>query len=298
MQSSSTASQQPQPQLRDQTLVSSIVIVAKVWFAGFFDALAFGRAATILMRSKKAYSTILNCFLLNGLLLLGSYFIYEYLVGPGIKNIIPTERGLHFVFSTVYYVCWVYPVYVFSYVVNLAWYNDIAQQAFIFSGHTTEDKVGDSIGKKMSDIVYDLALCGSFMIVTIAISTFLTNVFSLEATADVFKFIQLSWLYAFYCFDCKWSLRGKWGITKRVQVFETYWVYMSGFGTPFTLAFYFFPYLVSNGIFALLYPVFLILAVRAKPQKTDNAKYIPLHLPLFWLADKLNRKFFSFIGLG
>jgi len=288
-----------QQQQQDQTVLSNIILLAKVWFAGLSDAFAVGRIISIVSRSPKVRTTVKNCFLLNGLLLLGSYFIYEYLVGPGIKSILPTEKfGVHYIFSTVYYVCWVYPVYVFSYVVNLAWYNDIAQHAFSVSGHTTEDKIGDSIGKKVSDIVYDLGLCGCFMIVTLAISAFLSYVFSLEVTADVLKFIQLSWLYAFYCFDCKWSLRGKWGITKRVQVFETYWVYMLGFGTPFTLAFFFFPYLVSNGIFALLYPLFLILSVRAKPQKTDSAKYIPAQLPLFWLADKLNRKLFSLIGLG
>jgi etoposide-induced 2.4 mRNA len=297
METTSSSNPATKP-LQQQTPIHNAKVLASVWFAGIHDALAFGRVLELYQRSKKAKSTIHNCFLLNGLLLLGSYFIYEHLVGPGIKSIIPSETGLHIVFSTLYYVFWVYPVYVFSYVVNLAWYSDIAQQAFTFSGHTTDETVGTSIGKKVSDIVYDLALCGSFMIVTIAVSTFLTYTFGLETSAEVFKFIQLSWLYAFYCFDCKWSLRGKWGITKRVQVFETYWVYMSGFGTPFTLAFYFFPYLVSNGIFALAYPIFLILAVRAKPQKTDDAKYIPSHLPLFWAADKLNRRLFSFIGLG
>jgi len=290
---------QQKPPQEAQTLASNLTLLARVWFAGILDAFAVGRIVSIVYRSPKVKTTVLNCFLLNGLLLLGSYFIYEYLVGPAIKSILPTESfGVHYIFSTVYYVCWVYPVYVFSYVVNLAWYNDIAQHAFSVSGHKTEDQPGDNIAKKVSDIVYDLALCGSFMVITLALSAFLSYAFSLEVTAEVFKFIQLSWLYAFYCFDCKWSLRGKWGITKRVQVFESYWVYMLGFGTPFTLAFFFFPYLVSNGVFALLYPLFLILAVRAKPQKTENAKYIPTHLPLFWLADKLNRKVFSLIGLG
>jgi len=282
-----------------QTLNSNLTILSKVFLAGIYDALAFGRVINLVYKSKKTQTAILNCFFLNGLLLLGSYFMYEHAISPGIKSFIQTEDFglgfLHSVFTTVYYSCWVFPVYVFSYVVNLAWYSDIAYQAFVYSGHTAVQGP-DSIGKKVSDIVYDLALCGSFIMVTILAATILNYAFSFDTTSEVFKFIQLSWLYSFYCFDCKWSLRGKWGIAKRVQVFENYWVYMLGFGTPFTLAFFFFPYLVSNGIFALLYPLFIILAVRAKPQKTENAKYIPTKLPIFWMADKLNHLIFCFIS--
>lgn len=97
--------QQPQQQDAPQTIASSLIVLAKVWFAGILDAFAVGRIVSIVYRSPKVKTTVMNCFLLNGLLLLGSYFIYEYLVGPGIKSILPTESyGVHYIFSTVYYV--------------------------------------------------------------------------------------------------------------------------------------------------------------------------------------------------
>lgn len=44
------------------------------------------------------------------------------------------------------------------------------------------------------------------------------------------------------------------------------WVFFLGFGCPCTLATFFFPTFVNLGLYALLFPLFVLLAVRSGPE--------------------------------
>ena len=41
--------------------------------------------------------------------------------------------------------------------------------------------------------------------------------------------------------------------------------YYTGFGLPFALCTWFFPYLIGNGVWALVFPLFLVTALLAEP---------------------------------
>lgn len=66
--------------------------------------------------------------------------------------------------------------------------------------------------------------------------------------------VMLSWLYAYYCFDYKWSL-GRWSLDQRLHHFETHWAYFAGFGFPCTLAASLLPGLVGEGVMSALFPL-------------------------------------------
>ena len=44
-------------------------------------------------------------------------------------------------------------------------------------------------------------------------------------------------------------------LTSRMDMLEKQWVFLLGFGAPFTLATYSFSFFVSGGMYALLFPV-------------------------------------------
>lgn len=55
----------------------------------------------------------------------------------------------------------------------------------------------------------------------------LTSTFHLVAAGRIIQFVLMSWVYAFYWFDYKWSLTNL-PLEKRVQFFQSHWVYFLG----------------------------------------------------------------------
>eukprot|EP00026_Physarum_polycephalum_P010830 Phypoly_transcript_11011.p1 GENE.Phypoly_transcript_11011~~Phypoly_transcript_11011.p1 ORF type:complete len:305 (+),score=20.27 Phypoly_transcript_11011:21-935(+) len=267
-----------------RTWMTLLVTFFQAWFAGLWDALAFNRVLVIATMSPKIYKPILNCLFLNGVIFVGSYIVFHHIIAPLLQY-----EAVSWIFFVVYYIIWLFPIYCFSFIVNAAWYSDIAEQAFILSGRT-QYKGSVNFVRTFTDSVYNNILCLSFIIISVLASLLPRPI------GPLIYFIMLCWLYAFYCFETKWTLRGKWGLRKRIYYFEEHWVYMLGFGTPFTLAFFFFPFLVSAGVYAFLFPFFLILAVQAKRQKKIESPFwfIPQRFPIFVLADWVTR---TFLGL-
>lgn len=48
--------------------------------------------------------------------------------------------------------------------------------------------------------------------------------------------------------------------------------YYSGFGLPFTLMTYFFPLLIGNGVWAMLFPLFMVTALVSKPPEVKMTR--------------------------
>ncbi|EGC31384.1 hypothetical protein DICPUDRAFT_40012, partial [Dictyostelium purpureum] len=81
-------------------------------------------------------------------------------------------------------------------------------------------------------------------------------------------------------------LRGKWNLLQRITYFENHWAYMFGYGFIFTMFSFFFPVLIGNAIFSILYPLFIILSMSAQPQKLKTTSgLIPKHIPIFYIPE-------------
>jgi etoposide-induced 2.4 mRNA len=71
------------------------------------------------------------------------------------------------------------------------------------------------------------------------------------------QIISLSWLYSYYCFEYKTDAM-KIKLYKSIDMFEKNSAYYLGFGIIFTTSVYYFPGLMSSGVFSLLYPIIVI----------------------------------------
>ena len=89
--------------------------------------------------------------------------------------------------------------------------------------------------------------------------------------------IYTSWAIAFYCFDYKWTLQG-WDLQKRLLVFQAHWVYMLGFGMPCALILMFLPQFLGYGIYALTFPVCMILSIISKPVQHEPTFLFPKNM--------------------
>jgi etoposide-induced 2.4 mRNA len=103
---------------------------------------------------------------------------------------------------------------------------------------------------------------------------------------------MLSWIYSFYCWEFRWSLNGQ-TIHKQRKVLETNWAYYCGFGLTFTCLTVYFPGLFSYGIWALLFPVFLLTSITAEcPEVGENA----FRLPIFYLPSIVTAQIEAYLG--
>eukprot|EP00656_Telonema_subtile_P056938 TRINITY_DN9249_c0_g1_i6.p1 TRINITY_DN9249_c0_g1~~TRINITY_DN9249_c0_g1_i6.p1 ORF type:complete len:138 (-),score=13.86 TRINITY_DN9249_c0_g1_i6:385-798(-) len=103
---------------------------------------------------------------------------------------------------------------------------------------------------------------------------------------------MLAWICAFYSFEYVWSING-WSVDRRIAHFETNYAYFLGFGMPCALITAFVPFFVSNGIFALVFPVLIILATASniveKPAETTSG-WLPRRLPILRPIDLVSSK--------
>ncbi|KAK1948068.1 Protein EI24 [Phytophthora citrophthora] len=237
---------------------------------GVQHAVSLHRILLFYLKSRLICVSSVKCFVLNGLIFLGSIYFFDQAVIPVIHLF---GELLHRSFSygtttqvddvrdrvdgfvfLLYQVLWMYPIYCISFILNTIWYQEIADDAYMqLHGKPSPTPVTDMIRDEM----YRAILVAFFLLQTV-----LSYLIPIIGPAT--SFIHLSWLYSLYCFEYKWSLAG-WSLERRLAHLEQNWAYFAGFGSPFTLATFFVPNFVSKGIFALLFPVFLLLAIACDP---------------------------------
>jgi etoposide-induced 2.4 mRNA len=148
----------------------------------------------------------------------------------------------------------------------------------------------------IADEIYRAILFMNYLI-------FATIIYILPIVGPIISFIYFCWIYAYYSFEYKWINQG-WKLEKRIEYFEERWAYFAGFGFTFTVITFFVDQFLSAGVFALFFPIYIIMANNALPMPRQNERtrfssLMPYRLPVFWVARKLNDKIItSFTASG
>ncbi|KAG6779997.1 hypothetical protein POTOM_016404 [Populus tomentosa] len=215
------------------------------------------------------------------------------------------------------HVFWFYPLYIFSIILSTIWYNDIAKYGFAAMGKNGHDILEPS-GQNEVKTPENTALkdkpagLGGVMIGIgeQVYSILLLTFFFLEVYATGFiphigkalNFVLLSWMYAYYCFEYKWNL-SEVALDKRLDFFESNWAFFAGFGSPCVLAIFFFSPLVSYGVMAILFPLFVLAATGSGAEQlifSQRRKWKGVglgRLPIFYAADTLSMRVLSLLPL-
>ncbi|KJE93033.1 hypothetical protein CAOG_003894 [Capsaspora owczarzaki ATCC 30864] len=239
---------------------------------GVVDALSLAVPVRVLLASKTVQTSAIKCVVLNGILFMGSLFMFAFIIRPLLGLVLPSSSSAEtdgdakriqdtityfdFALTAIYHLFWVYPIYCLSFILNSIWYQDIADAAYAHqvgkpTAVRTDQRVGDEIYRSIMQLV---------MVVQIAMIHFIPLI------GPYASFLLMAWLYSMYCFEYKWINEGQ-SLDQRVAYFEEHWAYLAGFGTPFAALTFFFPQFIGAGLFALAFPGFIIMANSASPVK-------------------------------
>ncbi|XP_010455219.1 PREDICTED: protein EI24 homolog isoform X1 [Camelina sativa] len=294
--------------------------VLLLWLEGFREACSLHRVVILCHRSRKLLLRTGQCFLLNGLIFLGSLGMFKWFIDPALWWILPDQcspvtsqefcsYGGFYAFLRggllqLFYVFWFYPLYMLSFILSNIWYNDIAKLGFEAmeksdlssaealrqgEGPTSQNLANSGLGGVMIGIgeqVYSMLLLTFFFLEVYVVGI-------IPYIGKILNFLLLSWMYAYYCYEYKWNFSGI-PLEKRLDFFESNWAFFAGFGSPCVLAIFFLSPLVSGALMAILFPLFVLTATGSGPEKSILAprrtwKCAGLwRLPIFYAADTLS----------
>ncbi|XP_024173215.1 protein EI24 homolog isoform X3 [Rosa chinensis] len=281
-----------------EALSAKSKLAAVLWLEGFRQACCLHRVLILCHRSRKLLIRTGQCFLLNGFIFLGSIIILNSFIIPALYWILPDmcpesssqefcsfaviwefysflRHGL----IQIFYVTWLYPLYVFSFILSNIWYNDIAKYGFSAMGRPVINKLDPvrqsdastlqnaagmerptDLGRVMIGIgeqVYSVLLLSCFFL-EVYVTGFIPYV------GKAFNFLLLSWMY-------KWNF-SEIGLDKRLDFFESNWAFFAGFGSPCVVPLFFFSPLVSYGCMAILFPLFVLTATGSEAEQLISSR--------------------------
>eukprot|EP00300_Choanocystis_sp_HF-7_P008383 c15876_g1_i1.p1 GENE.c15876_g1_i1~~c15876_g1_i1.p1 ORF type:complete len:342 (-),score=43.72 c15876_g1_i1:69-1094(-) len=280
----------------DSSLVSAAL-------KGFRESLSFLKFLKLYVMSVPLQTKINEIALLN-LIILVSFFFASHILDPCIQGwLSPNLPYIYYwreILRWTVNVFWIYPIFGLSVVLGAVSYPKIALTThnLHYKTTTTQKFDFDWIVTQFTYKTYRLMLCVVFFAQA-------QLVFYIPVIGPVLSLLLTSWLYAFYCFEYGWILRG-WTLERQIEFFERRWAYFLGFGFPvafFDFSGYFaeyMPKILSNPpqmlffrgaspCFAppfqtMLFPMCVVIATVASPRLVQNSQSKQSRLPIFSFA--------------
>jgi len=266
--------------------------IAEAALAGLRDSFKLHWAVLFFSKSQRIQTLAIQCFKLNGAIFLSSVLFLNYILQPILSQIVSDrvldDGVLGSFFTWMLRLLWVFPIYCISFILSGVWYQDIADETFLLKrdiSRAASPQVPDKASfqqrfvKVLSEELYRMLVVGVFLLQCTACS-FIPYIGQVLSTA------QMTWLCSLYSFEYKWSLEG-WPLEAKLTFFESNWAYMAGFGLPAALVNCYFPQFVNYGIYALVFPIFIMMAIIANPSDnspTPRARPRYVRLPVFRLS--------------
>eukprot|EP00727_Mastigamoeba_balamuthi_P011761 m51a1_g7207 hypothetical protein (322) ;mRNA; f:220559-222133 len=252
-----------------EPLAARVLRALLLFLEGVANGAALHRPARALWSDALLRGLVARCLAANGVVFLGSLFVFDRVIEPALAAVLGPRPVLPPVlFSIAYKVLWLYPVYLFCFVASSSWHAQIADRAFTFRYGASKNSV--SIGGLAESVYKVLIYCAC------VVETFVLDE-AVPFVGPVVAFALTSWVYSLLCIDAKWTLKTSWRFPKRMEEFQRRWAFFLGFGTPFTLTCYFFPLLVNCGVYAILFPIFEIIAVMTDERRRETPPLGPLY---------------------
>ncbi|CAK9023287.1 unnamed protein product [Durusdinium trenchii] len=172
-----------------------------VWLSGVKDALMLHQCIYFLARSETIRFRTLQCFVLNGVIFLGSILLFNFAVEPALnvlKRLVQEEEAwaTDFIatsFSVLYKVFWIYPIYCISFVLNTVMYQEIADSALGFLQRAPVkstphlERLIQETWRVLVNLVYLLEM---YLLSYIPV------------IGPFLYFVHSCWMASIYCFEC------------------------------------------------------------------------------------------------
>ncbi|XP_019870692.1 etoposide-induced protein 2.4 homolog [Aethina tumida] len=214
-----------------------------------------------------------KCGVLNGLLFLSSVLFFEYAIWALFSYSYASVPRI--LVNVVYNV----PLYIICKVINIVWFQDIADEAYThLKGRPKQIKFSTLI----ADSLFSVVIQTLFLV-----QASITNYLPIEYVGSILSMIQMCMLYALYSFEYKWCNMG-WELHRRLCFIEDNWPYFIGFGLPqavFTQLTD--SWLISGGIFAVLFPFFIVSATASDPEINSSQFSLHFFAPVIQISNTI-----------
>eukprot|EP01122_Echinamoeba_exundans_P005351 TRINITY_DN15518_c0_g1_i1.p1 TRINITY_DN15518_c0_g1~~TRINITY_DN15518_c0_g1_i1.p1 ORF type:complete len:404 (-),score=49.24 TRINITY_DN15518_c0_g1_i1:130-1341(-) len=285
----------------DLSLLSHELLVAgRIFGRGVVDSLNILHVIKAL-KKKEIRSLVWNCLFLNLFIFLGSNLLYSYALTPFFNWLTTSDSEdisnvvlwIKWIMDFFWMALWVFPVYVLSFLLNGMWYDKISEIVYKDYPRREEPAAKDTeMYGMLVDQVQKITLMWFFVLIGILWSF-------VPYIGLPISFVYSSWLYSLYCFEYRWAvLYPNRSPALNLESMEYYYLYYGGFGAPFAITVGLFPILIGNGVFAFLFPAFIIMAAGARPkrpEKEEQFKLLPTRVLIFKQAAWLNDRTLGFL---
>lgn len=274
--------------------MSQLAAILNMFSAGVFDTLQVFIPLTLLLDSY----TILyrTCIILigNACLVIGSLLIYVFGIQK-LYDILYSSLNLplydHIVFMCLHSI-WLLPIFLYCQFTAASKYQALADA--IIEHLKSAKKLTVSMDKYISNSSYGfLAWLSVFLQVQMASNLlpplihYITHALNLSSltssiaiTAEILTGIMSCILYAWYCFDYRWTTLGL-DPDARFAIIEKHWPYFIGFGFPFVLLNKSTSFFVGYGGFLTYFPLAVMIGTVVdyeKSSQSQSTKIAPLRI--------------------
>ncbi|KAJ7219127.1 etoposide-induced protein 2.4-domain-containing protein [Mycena pura] len=282
------------------SIQESLLLQIRYAGRGLFDAFRWPLVATTIagdaeIRSNIYKSLALNCVCLTCL------YMFDLLFFDKQKWLRPSV-------GWIYRLLWLIPVAGISFYLNSSWSSVIAKRTYALqnANHAAAQQPVTYAG------VLTAIATSAYRVVMVFTSVMVSFGLGLiPRIGPVAGFVFLCWIDAYYCFEFVWIARGV-SLSGRVRHLEERWAYYLAFGFPSAALCSWGSGLANAIIFALFFPLYIIMAMHARPVPDDPynpqppssrfgdndmirhpSPFIPIRLPIFapvmWLNDWIVR---------
>ncbi|KAL1680863.1 etoposide-induced protein 2.4-domain-containing protein [Schizophyllum commune] len=274
------------------SLQDTILLQLRWAWHGLRDAFRWELVYGTVMSDQEVRANIVKSLLLNSLSL-ASIYGFDLLLAPLLHG---QTRWVHRNVGWFYQALWLLPVVGVSFYLNSTWCTLIAKRTFALQhGSRAAASAQQQTYAGMLRAIATSAYRGVMVITSIALSLALGMI---PRVGRPLELAFLCWVDAYYCFEFVWIARNM-GLARRVRYLEERWAYFFAFGLPASLLCNCGTGLANGAIFALVFPMYIIMAMHARPTPGDPynpaaearhpSPFVPIRLrvfaPVMWLND-------------
>ena len=258
--------------------------IVRALFFGIQDSLlSCGKTVKLLKRNSELRSKLMQCFLLNGVVFMLSLLLFEWLLVPVVLVIAPSETS-HWIDMTltgVFRVLWVLPLYLISRLLNVFWYQEIADLVYqsVRTGRAARTK-SVSISEQIADIIYSVIVQCVFLVQASAVG-------SIPVLGFVLQVLHMALVYSLYAFEYVWMNQGL-GVIRRVALIHNNWAYFTGYGAIMALVIASANnYFMGVCLFSIMFPILIVSCHLTKLQSKVKYTPLPLFKPSIFVTERL-----------
>ncbi|KAF9009420.1 etoposide-induced protein 2.4-domain-containing protein [Cyathus striatus] len=288
------------------SLQDTIALQTKWAWRGLYDALRWRVVISAVVGDSEIRANIYKSLLLNSLSLT-SIYAFDLFLHPLVRD---QEKWFHRNIGWFYQVLWLMPVVGISYYLNSAWCKAIAKRAFSLKHGPRAAAQPPATYTGMLTALATSAYRAVMIVTSVVVSYVLS---SIPKVGPVAGFIFVCWINAYYFFEFVWIARGL-SLSRRIRHLEERWAYYFAFGLPSAFFCMWGSALASAALFALIYPVYVILAMHALAVPSDPynplpptsegdivrhpSPFIPIRIPIFSIVIWINDVIVNILTVG